>query len=349
MKEKIKTIYTRWINTRDSIQSEESTKQSMILPFLSALGYDVFNPEEITPEKECEVNGKKGEKIDYAVSREGEQLMIIECKHWNEDLDKHEQQLRRYYTSSKAKIGVLTNGLEYRFYADFDQTNLMDKDAFFCFDLNSEDESELEFLLKFKKENFNLCLILAEAEKLKYSSKLKKEIYSELESPSIDFIKLFAKKVYSGVLTQQKITSFKELIVESIRKYILSPTIEEKPAKVTEGHTASAEAKVVSDEKSRIVTTKDELIALGIVKAICSKLIDSSRCFFRDAISYSSVLLDDSNRKPIVRLYLNSINNMKIVIVSKDRNEQVYRISKIEEIVNFEKEILENLKELLQD
>lgn len=76
MKEKIKTIYKRWINTRDSIQSEESTKQSMILPFLSALGYDVFNPEEITPEKECEVNGKKGEKIDYAVSRDGEQLMI---------------------------------------------------------------------------------------------------------------------------------------------------------------------------------------------------------------------------------------------------------------------------------
>lgn len=348
MKEKIKTIYKRWINTRDSIQSEESTKQSMILPFLSALGYDVFNPEEITPEKECEVNGKKGEKIDYAVSRDGEQLMIVECKHWNENLDKHEQQLRRYYTSSKAKIGVLTNGLEYRFYADFDQTNLMDKDAFFCFDLNSEDESELEFLLKFKKENFNLSTILSEAEKLKYSSSLRKEIYAELESPSADFIKLFAKKVYSGVLTQQKMISFKELIVESIRKYILSPTVEEKPTDVTEGSSESTEEKSVNDEKSRIVTTKDELIALGIVKAICSKIIDSSRCFFRDAISYSSVLLDDSNRKPIVRLYLNSINNMKIIIVSKDRNEQVYRISKIEEIMNYEKEILDNLKELLE-
>jgi len=37
------------------------------MPFIDALGYDIFNPKEMVPEFTADVGTKKGEKIDYAI------------------------------------------------------------------------------------------------------------------------------------------------------------------------------------------------------------------------------------------------------------------------------------------
>lgn len=65
---------------KDNVKTEEATKTSFVLPFLQALGYDIFNPEEVTPECICDYGTKKGEKIDYTVCMDGEPIMLIECK-----------------------------------------------------------------------------------------------------------------------------------------------------------------------------------------------------------------------------------------------------------------------------
>jgi hypothetical protein len=110
-----KLLADRVNRLRDNIQTEEATKNALIMPFIQTLGYDVFNPLEVVPEYITDVGIKKGEKIDYAIFKDGHPAILIECKHWRENLDLHDGQLLRYFHVSKAKFGILTNGIVYRF------------------------------------------------------------------------------------------------------------------------------------------------------------------------------------------------------------------------------------------
>ncbi|MCK7532221.1 MAG: type I restriction enzyme HsdR N-terminal domain-containing protein [Marinilabiliales bacterium] len=75
---------------------------------------------EVIPEYVCDIGTKKGEKIDYAIFKEGQPIILIECKHWAQKLDLHDNQLLRYFHVSKAKFGILANGIKYKFYADLE-------------------------------------------------------------------------------------------------------------------------------------------------------------------------------------------------------------------------------------
>ena len=112
---------------RDSIQTEEATKTSLIMPFFSLLGYDVFDPNEFVPEFTADVGIKKGEKVDYAIVNEGQPVILIEAKWVGEKLDRHDSQLFRYFGTTCAKFAILTNGVIYRFYTDLDEQNKMDE------------------------------------------------------------------------------------------------------------------------------------------------------------------------------------------------------------------------------
>ena len=129
-KDSIKQISERIEKLKDNLPTEEATKNAFVMPFISALGYDVFNPLEVLPEMTCDIGTKKGEKIDYAIMKDGEPIMLIECKHWQQDLNLHDNQLLRYFNVSKAKFGVLTNGIIYRFYTDLEEPNKMDEKPF---------------------------------------------------------------------------------------------------------------------------------------------------------------------------------------------------------------------------
>ena len=115
-KDTIKQLADRIEKLKDNIQTEEATKNAFIMPFINALGYDVFNPLEVLPEMTCDIGTKKGEKIDYAIMKDDQPILLIECKHWKQDLNLHDNQLLRYFNVSKAKFGLLTNGIIYRFY-----------------------------------------------------------------------------------------------------------------------------------------------------------------------------------------------------------------------------------------
>src|SRR5687768_9087976 len=99
------------------LQTEEATKNALILPLIHMLGYDIFDPTEVTPEFIADVGIKKGEKVDYAVYKDGKLIMLFECKHCGGDLSlKHASQLYRYFGVTEARVAVLTNGLTYRFF-----------------------------------------------------------------------------------------------------------------------------------------------------------------------------------------------------------------------------------------
>ena len=97
LKLKLQQLHQRVDVLKDQINTEEATKNAFVMPFIQILGYDIFNPTEVIPEFICDICTKKGEKIDYVIKIDGEPILIIECKHWKENVDAHNSQLHRYY------------------------------------------------------------------------------------------------------------------------------------------------------------------------------------------------------------------------------------------------------------
>src|SRR5690606_20174350 len=125
VKEQLDLIARKLKNTRDSIATEEATKTTLVMPFIrDVLGFDVFDVHEVIPEFVADIGLKKGEKIDFAIVNNDEVAILIECKKVSEPLNlDNASQLFRYFHVTTARIAVLTNGNEYRFYTDLDEPN----------------------------------------------------------------------------------------------------------------------------------------------------------------------------------------------------------------------------------
>lgn len=210
--EQIQNLSTKTEKLCNLLQTEEATKNALIMPFINLLGYDIFDPTEVIPEFVADVGIKKGEKVDYAIKKDDKIIMLFECKHCGGDLNiKHASQLFRYFAVTDARIAVLTNGIIYRFFTDLEATNKMDEKPFFEFDITDLNEITLTALKKLTKEAFNIDEIVASAGELKYTHQIKKLLGKEIEQPSDDIVKFFSSKVYDGLLTLPGKNTFRQL------------------------------------------------------------------------------------------------------------------------------------------
>lgn len=338
-KNKIRDIAVKIESTKNSVNTEEATKNAFIMPFIRALGYDVFDPNEVVPEFTADVGIKQGEKIDYAIFKDGEPIILIECKKAGADLSAgNENQLFRYFTSSSAKFAILTNGITYKFFTDLDEKNKMDTTPFLSFSILKIKDSHLSELLKFQKENFNFDEILSTANILKYSNEFRSVIANEMKEPSKEFIKFFIKKVYTGVVTERIIDQFSELIKSLLSQYINENVNERLEAALNKEAEPSAEVDELKMPK--IITTDEEIEAFHIIRAILCRSVSLDRVFYRDAQSYFAILFDDNNRKTICRLYLSG-NKKYIGIMDKNKNEDKILISSIDDIYKHSQKIIE--------
>lgn len=351
-KDSIKQLAEKINQLKDGIQTEEATKNAFIMPFIASLGYDVFNPLEVVPEMDCDLVKKKGEKIDYAIMRDGQPIMLIECKHWQQNLSLHDTQLKKYFVASKAKFGVLTNGIRYMFYTDLVDQNIMDDKPFLDFDITDIKDYQVEELKKFHKSYFDIDNILNSASELKYSQELKNIFATEIVEPTPEIVKYFAKKVYDGIITAKIQEQFTGLVKRAINSYIseqISKRLKTALHNEEQGDTNTAPVNEVENtvkevEDSKIVTTEEELDGFMIVKALVRKVVDVDRIIYRDAQSYFAILLDDNNRKPVCRLYFNSKSKKYISTFDKERKEIKHEITSLNDIFNFEKELCETIK-----
>jgi hypothetical protein len=312
-KDEIKQFSERVEKLKPQINTEEATKNALIMPFIKALGYDVFNPMEVVPEFIADIGIKKGEKVDYAILKDGQPMILIECKHWGESLDPHNSQLFRYFHTTTAKFGLLSNGIIYRFYTDLIEPNKMDEKPFFEFNVTDIKDNQVEELKKFHRSYFDINSIQNTASELKYMNELKAFIQVEFLSPTEGFVRHFARQLYHGVLTSKLIEQFGTLTKKSIQQYVNDLITERlKSALKKENETVqpagdppenNIEPKIAVE--NRIETTQEEIEAYLIVKAILRQKISPRRIIYRDAQSYFAILLDDNNRKTICRLYLN--------------------------------------------
>lgn len=310
-RDELRQLGERVIKLKEQILTEEATKNAFIMPFIKALGYDVFNPLEVVPEYVADIGIKKGEKIDYAIFINGSPAILVECKHWAQNLDLHDGQLLRYFHTSKARFGLLTNGIIYRFYSDLVEPNKMDEKPFLEFTIAEIKDNQVEELKKFHKSYFDIESIVNTASELKYTNELKQLIQQELGNPSPDFVKHFARQVYPSVITAKVLEQFTNLTKKSIQQHIsdlITDRLKNALQKEDE-NTAATPAQSIEPAsptpEDKIATTEEELEGYMIVKSILRQKINPNRVVYRDAQSYFAILLDDSNRKTICRLYLN--------------------------------------------
>jgi hypothetical protein len=328
----------------NAITTEEATKTAFVMPFIhNVLGYDVFDPSEVTPEFVCDVGTKKGEKIDYAIIKNNEVQILIECKKIGEPLNiNHASQLFRYFHVTNARISILTNGQIYRFYTDLDAPNKMDEKPFLEIDLLDIDENIIPELNKLTKASFDLESIINAAGELKYVSQIKKIIHTQLNNPEDDFVKFFASRVYDGILTQKVRESFLNLTKKAASQYIndqinerLKSAITGIPSISTEPQSeALSEDEDTQKDDSDVVTTLEELEGYHVVKAITRTVLDASRITQRDTKSYFGILVDDNNRKPICRLHFNR-SQKYIGLFDIEKNETRHPIGTVDDIYSF--------------
>lgn len=341
-KDNIKQLAERITMHKELVQTEEATKHSFIMPFIQALGYDVFNPMEVVPEFVADIGIKKGEKVDYAIIKDGHPVILIECKHWSADLNPHNSQLFRYFHTTKAKFGILTNGFESRFYTDLIEPNKMDEKPFFVFDITDIKDNQIDELKKFHKAYFDHATIVSTANELKYMNELKNLINTEFNNPSADIVRHFAKQVYPSIVTPKVLEQFTQLTKKSFQQYINDLiTVRLKTALKTEETEQKATEIIIAPTtpESNIETTPEEIESFQIIKSIVRKVVPVSKITHRDAQSYFAILFDDNNRKPICRMYLNG--GKKYIALFDDKKSEIKKeIQSLDDIFIYSEELI---------
>ncbi|WP_336249000.1 type I restriction endonuclease [Stomatohabitans albus] len=343
---------------RETIETEEGTKTAIVMPFIAQiLGYDVFNPAEVIPEFTSDIGTKRGEKVDYAIVKDGEVQMLIEVKQLNFDLNlNHASQLIRYFHTSNARIGVLTNGQQWHFYTDLERPNRMDERPFLKLDLCNLDSYALPELKRLTKEAFDIDSVITSAEELKYTQGLKESLREQFSNPSPDFAKVLANRFYDGNFTQRTKEQFTALTKKACDQFIedrvntrLATALKTTSATVTVSVEPTEEPNIGEKnpqqnnqgetEKNGIETTIEELEGFHVVQAMLFGIVDLNRVVSRDTKTYFGILLDDNNRKPICRLHFNRRQKM-IEIFDEQKDSQKHPISSIPQIAEFKEQLI---------
>ncbi|MEN9787134.1 MAG: hypothetical protein RLZZ299_2398 [Pseudomonadota bacterium] len=316
MKEQLDQIAQRIALVRG--RGEEATKQALVLPFLDALGYDIWNPLEVSPELEADFAIKKGgqkEKVDLGIVLEGAPRVFIEVKASDSTLDGHEGQLARYFNAVQTvSLGILTNGVEYRFYADTVSPNIMDAQPFYVLRLATADLN-LDVLQRFHRQSFNQQAVRDLAAELTDTARLtaflRKELDLRQRDPSEAFIRwtLSQEGVYDGRLMASVVERYRPIVRNALQQ-VLREVVRRSVAAMDDGVSAAASpaaadavpqpappptaaaseatARLPEAERTQPVTTERELAAFEAIRRI-----------FEASDFRRATIVDPQTRRPV--------------------------------------------------
>lgn len=285
-------------------ENEAQTRMYLIEPFFEMLLFNRTGLDgTLFPEYTADFADLKGKKVDYAILLNGKRPdIVVEAKKAGLKLNEnHLRQLNEYFMyTSDAKIGILTNGIQYEFYTrnSNSKTSLNPK-PFFVFNLEDYDSSSLEMLAMFYRTEINIKAIIEEAEDVFFLDRFEDAFYKELADPSKDFIKAVYGRMGGQRLTPQLEISIKQLINAVSIKDALEKLIEKEARSANTG----------------VITTEEELKFFHIIKTVIAhhKSIETNRVGYRDMKGKFTILLDDNQKKKICDLFV-SANSSKLEI-----------------------------------
>tara|TARA_Y100000589_G_C27189471_1_gene644158 strand:- start:2887 stop:3918 length:1032 start_codon:yes stop_codon:yes gene_type:complete len=307
---------------------EANTRAYLIHPFLELLNYKQL--EHFTHEYVADMGEKRGRKVDIAITLGGKKpLMLIECKKAGQKLnDNHLRQLNEYFNNiPSAKIGILTDGVIYKFYAESKNRSGLNVEPFFEFNLEDHNSSDLEMLALFNATNFEMSEIIEEAEEIYFLNRFDDSLFKLLSQPSDNFIKEIAKIMGSTRVTDKLMNQIKELLNSISLKSAIDRVIQNE----------------ISNSNSGIITTDEEKKAYSVIKTILAmsskiKSSDLERVTYRDLKGSFTIIVDDNQNKKICALRLKE--NSKILEIENIRNNIID--TSVESITAFKKELVES-------
>lgn len=311
---------------QEKCTNEAQTRLYLIEPIIQVLGYSSFD-DMLT-----EINAGWGAKNDRAdigllVKDKKNPEIIVECKALGKKLtDKEASQLNGYFINTKnSKIGILTNGMDWRFYSVNNATksqNLFEI-PFLVLDFSEINDELIEQLSKFHR-NFlatNLNELLDETQEFYFMQGFDNAFASELFEPSDEFIKAIFNRMDGKKLTDNIKSKLKSLVNSNSIQSALLKVIDEE-----------------SKSGNMVITTAEELKIYHTVKTILvhNKKIDADRITYRDQKNSFNVLVDDNNKKIVCKII--SAKNKYTIEINGDKFDYIG----IDSIVKMKKQLLES-------
>ena len=334
--DRIREVSGRIAKRLDSVKTEEATKTALVMPFIThVLGFNVFDPDEVVPEFTADVGTKKGEKVDYAIFANGSPIMLFECKHYGVDLSKEpSSQLYRYFSVTDSRLGVLTDGVTYRFFSDIDEPNKMDQRPFLELNMLDAESIDADELKRFTKPAFDLDKILDTSKDLKYTREVLRLLAAEWANPSEALVRHFASQVYDGVKTKAVVEQFERATRKAMHQFLTRRISDRLKSALStadeEARTAEENAQPTEMPESDIVTTEEELRGYYAVTAMLAPDVAADRVILRDSKSRCSIVLDHS-KQTICRLYFNSPQK-KLGLLGPEGKEEKVVIDEVNDI-----------------
>jgi hypothetical protein len=317
-------------------RGEEATKQALVLPLIDALGYDIWNPTEVSPEFDADFAVRKGsqkERVDLAVLLGGKPRIFVEVKAVGTQLDSHHGQLSRYFNAvPEVSLGILTNGVEYRFFTDTGEPNIMDARPFYTVNLESIDVP-FEVLARFHRANFSAELIRDFASELIFTTQLIQLLRDELDlksrEPSEALVRwiLGNASFYEGRVTAAVVERFRPLVKNALQT-VLKDIVRRSVLAIDQGVTAEPVLEVSEappgaaaqgqdadqDDGGRaarnVVTTAEELQALALVQGMAARSGAAARTLFdASAKKVVPVVIEGKDTTGYFGVYINKPSN----------------------------------------
>jgi len=294
LKESIAVFVRRIKDLSDHVKgNEQATKQSLVGPLFSILGYDLTDPRECIPEFKTDFGiGRSVKPVDWSFMANGKPIFFVEAKEAGKKLAGYSEQLGDYFAkSTDVKLGILTNGVQWKFYTDVDNSNVMDKEPFVIWDVLSDEESPLDLLTVLHKSQYNPQLIRTFAERNRNRNLLVNELAKLLE-PSSELVRLAIANIETRRLTDSVIDNWKPVLKSAIEEWARQRTLNLilNPPKAPETSTID-----------RIVTTQEELKTYEAIKTVLS---DDRPVSYQDTYSYFKIHLPERQTWAFCRLYL---------------------------------------------
>jgi len=244
--------------------NEQATKKSLIEPLFTILGYDLADPRECVPEHREDFGRNRSAKpVDYVFMQAGTPIFLVEAKAVDRKLAGYDEQLADYFAKVRnVKLGILTNGIHWRFFTDFEKDNVMDRKLFAEWQVLSDEPPPWDFLTLLQKSQFDAELIRTFAQK-RWKQNLLVEELARLLAPAPEFIKLAIANIEPRYLKESVVESWKPILKAAIGEWAKQQRLSTALSSATTGCVGEAEP-----SKKPIVTTQAELDGFATVQRL---------------------------------------------------------------------------------
>ena len=299
--------------------NEAQTRKFLIEPFFLMLNY-VSN--DLIPEYNADFGERISQKIDYAILLNKKDTILVEAKKYNSKLtDKEAGQLNGYFNNTKnSKVAILTNGIEYRFYSDVVEPNIIDSKPFFTFNITNYTESDLEALIKFDKRYIKVIDIVKTAQEIVFVESFENAFFKELVAPSKDLMKIIHKNMtFTTKFNEETIGKMINLVNSSFLKSMYDKKVQLESLSNSQG----------------VITTELEIQAYHTIRTLLiqNKKIPKERVSYRDFKGFFNISIDDNSKKVICKLVFNG-SKMKIFI-----GDNEYNLEHVDDLLKYKTEL----------